>query len=59
MQTLPSAATNPGLAVGVCCGVAGLALRGSEAAVLWFVVGYFLGKSLQSVFWTLTGGPTA
>ncbi|WP_123537520.1 hypothetical protein [Halosimplex salinum] len=59
MGTLPSVATDPGLLVGLLCGAAGFALRGTEAAVLWFVVGYFVGKSIQSTVWTLTGGPTA
>jgi hypothetical protein len=52
---VPSLMSHSGLVVGVVCGVVGAALQGVEAGVLWFVVGYFAGKSLQSIYWTVTG----
>ncbi|SFS10436.1 hypothetical protein SAMN05216559_3730 [Halomicrobium zhouii] len=55
MRTVPSLLGHPGLVVGVVCGVAGAALQGEEAGVLWFFVGCFAGKSLQSIYWTVTG----
>lgn len=30
----------------------GYAIYGAEGGVLWFFVGYFLGKAIQSTFWT-------
>jgi len=59
MRTVPSLVAHPGLAAGVVCGVAGVALQGVEAGVLWFVVGYFVGKSLQSIYWAVWGTHTS
>lgn len=51
-----SLAARPGLALGVLCGVAGLALGSPETGLLGALVGYFLGKSLRSVRRTVEGG---
>jgi hypothetical protein len=42
-----------GLFVGICAGISGVLLQGIETAILWAIVGYFLGKSVQSVLWAL------
>ncbi len=33
--------------------VIGFAIHGAEGGVLWSFVGYFLGKAIQSTFWTV------
>jgi len=38
----------------VLCGACGIALQGPESGILWLLVGYFLGKVLQSTLWTVT-----
>lgn len=48
-----------GLVVCVCGGIAGLLVQDVEIAVLWALVGYFLGKSAQSVLWALRPETTA
>ncbi|QOS13437.1 uncharacterized protein HfgLR_21010 (plasmid) [Haloferax gibbonsii] len=53
MQTVPSSTIHFGLSI--LCGIAGFVLRGTEGAVLGALIGYFLGKLLQSIFWMLTG----
>lgn len=55
MRTLRPALSRPGLVFGALCGVVGLALQGPDRAVLWLLVGFFLGKSLQSALWTISG----
>lgn len=42
-----------GLVVGICAGIGGALLHDAETAVLWALVGYFVGKSVQSVMWAL------
>jgi len=44
----------PGL--GALFGLVGLIGQGFEAGVLWSLVGFFLGKSLQSTLWTVSAG---
>ncbi|ACV49331.1 hypothetical protein [Halomicrobium mukohataei] len=46
----------PEIACALLCGAVGFGLYGVESGVLWVIVGYFLGKSIESLFWTLTGG---
>ncbi|WP_435065733.1 hypothetical protein [Halobaculum sp. EA56] len=58
MPTLSSATTYFGLGLGALCAVAGLVLHGIEGGLLGGLVGYFLGKTIQSIFWTLFGGYT-
>ncbi len=57
MQTLPSATRHLGLVIGLLCAIGGFVVSGPEAAILWFVVGYFLGKSVRSMLRTVTRGP--
>lgn len=33
--------------------VVGFAIHGAEGGVLWSLVGYFLGKAIQSTLWTV------
>ena len=56
MQSLSPLVRRTGLVVGVLGGAAGLALHGVEGGFLGIFVGYFLGKSAQSLFWTLSAG---
>jgi len=49
----------PGLVVGICAGAAGVLLHDAEMAVLWALVGYFVGKSVQSALWVLRPETTA
>lgn len=53
---LSSIPAHPGLAIGLLSGVVAAVLSGTQAGLLWFVVGYFVGKSLQSLLWTVSGG---
>ncbi|WP_459191727.1 hypothetical protein [Halosimplex sp. J119] len=59
MRTLRTLATRPGIVFGVICGAVGLGLQGPEGAVIWLLVGFFVGKSLQSTLWTLSGETTS
>lgn len=59
MQSVPFATTRPGLTVGALFGVTGAAFSGFDAAILGAILGYFLAKSLQSIFWTFTHESTA
>ncbi|WP_170092925.1 hypothetical protein ACAH01_16535 (plasmid) [Halomicrobium sp. HM KBTZ05] len=49
----------PEIACALLCGAVGFGLYGVESGVLWAIVGYFLGKSIESLFWTVTGGPSS
>jgi len=51
--------TRPEIAFGVVCGGVAFALQGPDAGVLWCVVGYFLGKSVQSTRRALAGVQTS
>jgi len=53
MRLLSSAAARLGLFSGLLCGAVGLSVSGPDAALLWGIVGYFLGKALQSTLRTL------
>jgi hypothetical protein len=55
VQTLSSAVTHLGLGLGFLCAIVGFALYGAEGGLLGGLVGYFLGKTIQSVLWTLLG----
>jgi hypothetical protein len=57
MRILSSATRRLGLVIGFLCAIGGFVVSGPEAAVIWFVVGYFLGKSIRSMLRTLTRGP--
>lgn len=48
-----------GLTMGVIGGVLGGAIGGIEWGVLGALFGYFVGKSVQSMIWTVTGGQTS
>lgn len=39
--------------LGVLGLVVGFAIHGAEGGVLWSLVGYFLGKAIQSTLWTV------
>jgi len=58
---MPSLSTlaRPGLVFAALCGVVGAAVQRPERSVLWALVGYFLGKSVQSTVWAVTAGPSA
>lgn len=55
MQSLSFATTYFGLGLGALCAIAGLVLQGIEGSILGGLVGYFLGKTIQSLIWTLIG----
>ncbi|WP_276259042.1 hypothetical protein [Haloglomus litoreum] len=59
MQLRSSVQRRPGLVAAGLCSIVGLLVQGPDAAALWALVGYFAAKSLQSVVWTWTGGPSA
>jgi hypothetical protein len=48
-----------GFTVGVIGGVLGGAIGGIEWGLLGVLFGYFIGKSAQSMIWTVTGGRTS
>lgn len=48
--------THLGLLLGIIGGALGWVSQGLDAAVLLLLIGYFLGKSVQSTLWTITGG---
>lgn len=52
------AITHLGIGVGCVGAIAGGAAGGVDGAVLAAIVGFFLGKSVQSIFWTVGGGPS-
>lgn len=57
MKTLSSVVPHLGVVLGTLCAIAGFAFQGVEGAVLGCLVGYFLGKTVQSTIWAFTGGP--
>lgn len=59
VRWLSTLTTRPEIAIGLVCGGAALALQGPDAAVLWCVIGYFLGKSVQSTRRALVGVQTS
>jgi hypothetical protein len=51
---VPSVGSLPlGLVGGICAGIGGGLMYDAEIAVLAALVGYFVGKSAQSVLWAL------
>ncbi len=48
-----------GLTMGVIGGVLGGASGGLEWGILGMLFGYFIGKSAQSMIWTVTRGRTS
>jgi len=58
VRTVPSVGTYFGPGLGGLCGVAGVALQGVEGGALAALVGYFIGKTGQSVLRTLAGDRT-
>ncbi|MFB6142660.1 MAG: hypothetical protein ABEJ30_04880 [Halorientalis sp.] len=59
MRDALSAIDHFGMLLGVACAIVGFAVQGPEGSVLWALVGYFLGKSIQSTYWTIVGERTA
>jgi len=59
MQTLSSVTTHLGVVLGVLCAIGGFALQGPEGGVFWSLVGFFLGKSIQSTVRAFGGERTA
>jgi hypothetical protein len=57
MQTPEGAVNYLGFLLGSICAVVGFTVQGLESGVFWSLVGYFLGKAIQSVLWTITGEP--
>lgn len=55
MPILSSVITYLGPALGALGAIAGLALQGMDGGILGGFVGYFLGKTMQSILWTLLG----
>lgn len=55
MQSPWTAVTYLGAVLGVLCASIGFMAQGLEGAVLLTIVGYFSGKAIQSVVWTITG----
>jgi hypothetical protein len=58
MHRLSAATSHLGVLFGGLCGIAGLAFQGIESAVIWSLVGYFLGKSVQSTLLALSSDHT-
>lgn len=58
MQLRSSVMRWPALVAAGVCSLVGFLGQGMEVAILWALVGYFVVKSLQSVVWTWTGGPS-
>jgi hypothetical protein len=59
MKALSPAETYPGVVLGILCAGVGAVLQGIDSSVLWGLIGYFLGKSIQSMLWTVTGDRTS
>jgi len=59
MEALSPAENYPGVVLGLLCAGVGAVFQGIESSVLWGLVGYFLGKSIQSMLWSVTGGQTS
>jgi len=59
MGTLSAAVSHLGLEFGGLCAIAGFALRGAEGALLVGLLGYFVGKTAQSLLWTFHGDDRA
>jgi len=55
VQTLSPVVSRLGIVLGVLGGVVGLVVHSTEGAVLWALVGYFLGKSIRSTVRTVSG----
>lgn len=55
MEALSPAQHYPGVVLGLLCAGVGAVLQGIDGSVLWGLIGYFLGKSIQSILWTVTG----
>lgn len=43
------------LGLGIAGAVLGVAVHGVESGILWSLIGYFLGKAVQSTFRAVTG----
>jgi hypothetical protein len=59
MEALSPVEDYPGVALGILCTGVGAAFQGVESGVLWGLIGYFLGKSIQSMLWSVTGQRTS
>ncbi|MFB6195648.1 MAG: hypothetical protein ABEI80_05725 [Haloplanus sp.] len=59
MNSLTSTVTRPSVVLGALSAAVGFAFQGAEGAVLWSLVGYFLGKSIRSTLRTVTPDRTA
>jgi len=59
MDALSPAENYPGVVLGVLCAGVAAVLQGVEISVLWGLIGYFLGKSIQSMLWTVSGDRTS
>jgi hypothetical protein len=59
MEVLSPAQNYPGAVLGILCAGVGAVLQGVESSVLWGLIGYFVGKSIQSTLWTITGERTS
>lgn len=58
MYSLSFVESQLGIVLGVLCGLVGVALVEPESGLLSALVGYFLGKSVQSTLWTFRGERT-
>lgn len=55
MKPLALPTRYPGVSGAVLGGIVGYVLQGMDTAALAILVGFFAGKSLQSLVWTLRG----
>ncbi|WP_207592842.1 hypothetical protein [Halomontanus rarus] len=55
MRPLSVTVRSLALGLGALGAVVGVTVYGVEGGVLWSLVGYFLGKAIQSTFWTIAG----
>lgn len=58
MHSLSLVESQLGIVLGVLWGLVGVALLDPESGLLSALVGYFLGKSIQSTLWTFRGERT-
>jgi hypothetical protein len=58
MYSLSFVESQLGIVLGVLCGLVGVALLELESGLVSALVGYFLGKSIQSTLWTFRGERT-
>lgn len=57
MRILPQSTAYVPVVAAAVAGVLGAVVTGPDAAVLGAILGYFVGKTVQSLVWTVNGAP--